>query len=35
MAPALPKIGGMLVQAEDELASINMTTGAALAACLP
>lgn len=29
MAPALPKVGGMLVQAEDELASINMTIGAA------
>lgn len=27
MAPALPKIGGALVQAEDELASINMIIG--------
>jgi 2-oxoglutarate ferredoxin oxidoreductase subunit alpha len=29
MAPALTKVGGMLVQAEDELASINMALGAA------
>ena len=29
MAPALPKVGGVLVQAEDELASINMAIGAA------
>ena len=28
MAPALAKVGGALVQAEDELASINMTLGA-------
>jgi 2-oxoglutarate ferredoxin oxidoreductase subunit alpha len=28
LAPALPKIGGTLVQAEDELASINMIIGA-------
>jgi len=28
MAPALPKVGGTLVQAEDELASINMIIGA-------
>lgn len=28
LAPALPKIGGTLVQAEDELASINMIVGA-------
>ncbi len=28
MAPALAKLGGSLVQAEDELASINMTLGA-------
>lgn len=28
LAPALPKIGGALVQAEDELASINMIVGA-------
>jgi 2-oxoglutarate ferredoxin oxidoreductase subunit alpha len=28
MAPALAKVGGTLVQAEDELASINMTIGA-------
>ena len=27
LAPALPKIGGTLVQAEDELASINMIVG--------
>ena len=27
LAPALPKIGGVLVQAEDELASINMIVG--------
>ena len=27
MAPALPKVGGALVQAEDELASINMIIG--------
>jgi 2-oxoglutarate ferredoxin oxidoreductase subunit alpha len=29
LAPALPKVGGALVQAEDELASINMVIGAA------
>ncbi|MCK6450574.1 MAG: 2-oxoacid:acceptor oxidoreductase subunit alpha [Alphaproteobacteria bacterium] len=29
LADALPKVGGALVQAEDELASINMTIGAA------
>jgi 2-oxoglutarate ferredoxin oxidoreductase subunit alpha len=29
LSPALPKLGGMLVQAEDELASINMVIGAA------
>jgi len=29
LAPALAKVGGTLVQAEDELASINMTIGAA------
>jgi 2-oxoglutarate ferredoxin oxidoreductase subunit alpha len=28
LAPALPKVGGVLVQAEDELASINMIIGA-------
>ena len=28
MAPALPQVGGVLVQAEDELASINMIIGA-------
>lgn len=28
LAPALPKLGGMLVQAEDELASINQIIGA-------
>jgi 2-oxoglutarate ferredoxin oxidoreductase subunit alpha len=28
LAPALPKVGGALVQAEDELASINMAIGA-------
>jgi 2-oxoglutarate ferredoxin oxidoreductase subunit alpha len=28
MAPALPQVGGVLVQAEDELASINMIVGA-------
>jgi 2-oxoglutarate ferredoxin oxidoreductase subunit alpha len=28
LAPALPKIGGTLVQAEDELASVNMIVGA-------
>ncbi len=28
MSPALPKVGGTLVQAEDELASINMAIGA-------
>ena len=28
LAPALPKVGGVLVQAEDELASINMAIGA-------
>ncbi len=28
LAPALPKVGGMLVQAEDELASINQIIGA-------
>ncbi len=28
MSPALPKVGGSLVQAEDELASINMAIGA-------
>ena len=28
LAPALPKVGGVLVQAEDELASINMALGA-------
>ncbi len=28
MAPALPKVGGSLLQAEDELASINMIIGA-------
>jgi len=28
LAPALPKIGGALVQAEDELASVNMIIGA-------
>jgi len=28
LAPALPKVGGALVQAEDELASINMALGA-------
>jgi 2-oxoglutarate ferredoxin oxidoreductase subunit alpha len=28
LAPALPKIGGVLVQAEDELASVNMIVGA-------
>jgi 2-oxoglutarate/2-oxoacid ferredoxin oxidoreductase subunit alpha len=28
LAPALPKVGGALVQAEDELASINMIIGA-------
>ena len=28
LAPALPKVGGTLVQAEDELASINMIIGA-------
>ncbi len=28
LAPALPKIGGALVQAEDELASVNMIVGA-------
>jgi 2-oxoglutarate/2-oxoacid ferredoxin oxidoreductase subunit alpha len=28
LAPALPKVGGSLVQAEDELASINMIIGA-------
>jgi 2-oxoglutarate ferredoxin oxidoreductase subunit alpha len=28
LAPALPKVGGVLVQAEDELASINMVIGA-------
>jgi 2-oxoglutarate ferredoxin oxidoreductase subunit alpha len=28
LAPALPKVGGTLVQAEDELASINMALGA-------
>ena len=28
MSPALPKVGGVLVQAEDELASINMALGA-------
>lgn len=27
MAPALPKVGGVLVQAEDELSSINMIIG--------
>jgi len=27
LAPALPKIGGVLVQAEDELASVNMIVG--------
>jgi len=27
LAPALPKVGGVLVQAEDELASINMIIG--------
>ncbi len=31
MAPRLPDLGGLLVQAEDELASINMTIGAAYA----
>jgi len=29
LSPALPKVGGVLVQAEDELASINMAIGAA------
>ncbi len=29
LADALPKVGGALIQAEDELASINMTIGAA------
>ena len=29
LAPALPRVGGVLVQAEDELASINMAIGAA------
>jgi 2-oxoglutarate ferredoxin oxidoreductase subunit alpha len=29
LAPALPKVGGSLLQAEDELAAINMTIGAA------
>jgi len=29
LAPALPKVGGTLVQAEDELASVNMAIGAA------
>ena len=28
LAPALPKVGGVLVQAEDELASVNMAIGA-------
>ena len=28
MAPALAKVGGTLLQAEDELASINMIIGA-------
>jgi 2-oxoglutarate ferredoxin oxidoreductase subunit alpha len=28
LAPALPQVGGVLVQAEDELASINMAIGA-------
>ena len=28
LAPALPKVGGVLVQAEDELASVNMIVGA-------
>ncbi len=28
LAPALPKVGGTLVQAEDELASVNMIVGA-------
>jgi 2-oxoglutarate ferredoxin oxidoreductase subunit alpha len=28
LAPALPRVGGVLVQAEDELASINMAIGA-------
>jgi len=28
LSPALPKVGGVLVQAEDELASINMVIGA-------
>ncbi len=28
MAPALPQVGGVLVQAEDELASVNMIVGA-------
>ena len=27
LAPALPKVGGVLVQAEDELASVNMIVG--------
>jgi 2-oxoglutarate ferredoxin oxidoreductase subunit alpha len=31
MAPALPQVGGVLVQAEDELASINMAIGASYA----
>ena len=31
MTPALTKVGGVLVQAEDELASINMTIGASYA----
>ncbi len=29
LSPALPKVGGVLVQAEDELASINMVIGSA------
>ena len=28
LAPSLPKVGGVLVQAEDELASVNMIVGA-------
>jgi 2-oxoglutarate ferredoxin oxidoreductase subunit alpha len=31
LRPRLPEFGGVLVQAEDELAAINMATGAALA----
>ncbi len=33
LAPLLPKVGGTLIQAEDEIAAINMAIGASFAGC--